>query len=792
MRSSSIRLLAVAAMFAAMLLSTLARAEWPHDYHLVPPLAAGTAGVRQVVDAAVPDGTGGAYAFMEDDRSGNKDVYGFHVRGDGTLDPAWPATGLAVCTATGDQTTIHVLDDGKGALWVCWTDARSGLPKVYATRVLKNATIDSDFPSNGLALDPARPNAQHDPTVCLGLTGALIAVWEYDFSAPDHDIYGAAITETGAFSWVGSLQASGTNDTKPAISPELGALSLAWLQGTNLVYTRHFLENGSQLGAILNLDTNADPLVGPKACPDGWGGTYVGYSHSSSGSFQVVVARMFGGVFFAGYPLVSPSSVNPYRLGGMVYAGGFQAWISFWNSNDGIASMTAISRESIGASAQIFAGTGTADCQLAEDGSGGAILAAQADGGLFIKGTRRNSLFGTPGLWGGSPPRLIELIRNVTPTAICSDGNAGALVFGTDVGFGTAPTHVIRVDRWGALDGAPRIQSVKDVANDQGGSVRVVWNASYLDNETNPIVDSYRLWRQVPTTSLVSLQAAGAGKPKAFREDSDEPLEFGSVRIQETATATIAWELVGSQVANAFPTYSLTVATVADSAAAGPANTMYMIEARATSGGLGWASPPDSGHSVDNLPPATPAPFTGAIEGGIQTRLMWGPNVESDLAGYELHRGASAGFVPGPGNLIAATEDTTFLDAALSQFYKLAAVDSHGNRSGYALLTPGGTTDAPPAARPREFSLALASANPSMGGATLRYTLARAGRVRLALFGVDGRCARELVSTELPAGDYTSHWDGRDAGGQRAASGIYFARLTCQGQERVTRFTLAH
>jgi len=69
----------------------------------------------------------------------------------------------------------------------------------------------------------------------------------------------------------------------------------------------------------------------------------------------------------------------------------------------------------------------------------------------------------------------------------------------------------------GALDGAPLIQSVKDVANDQGGHVRVSWKASYLDNETGQTVDSYRLWRQVPTAGLQSLRAASAANVKPFR-----------------------------------------------------------------------------------------------------------------------------------------------------------------------------------------------------------------------------------------------------------------------------------
>jgi hypothetical protein len=665
--------------------------------------------------------------------------------------------------------------------------------KIFATRVLKNATIDSDFPANGLALDILRANAQHDPSVCLSPNGSLAAAWEYDFSVSDHDIYGAVVTNAGALTFSTGLHGSGINDQRPAICSEAGVFSLAWQQGAKHLYSRHSFDTGAAFGSDQTVTLIADPSVGPKVCPDGWGGTYIGYGVLSGGFYNVHASRFFGGVEASTYGPLASAQPSNYFLGKLEYAGGFQAWLSYWTLIPALqASMVPLFREGSGTVATIF-GTGLSPSpQLASDGAGGAILAAQTAAGSFVQGTRRNVASGAPGLWGGTPPRLAQLIREVVPTAICSDGNAGALLFVVDSGFVPSLAHFVRADRWGALDGAPYIQSVKDVVNDQGGHVRVSWSASYLDNEVSPIVDSYRLWRQVPTASPQSLLWADNHALKPLSEDSNELIEPGSIRVEQTATGAIAWELVTTQIANAFASYSLTVETAADSTGGGLANTLYMVEARSNSSGIGWASPPDSGHSVDNLGPATPSPFTGAIVGGANTRLDWGRNHETDLAGYELHHGSSASFVPGPGNLTTATSDTTFLDPSVGQFYKLAAIDIHGNRSGYALLTPGGTLDTPGPAAPREPSLVLASANPSARGAMFRYAVPRAGRVRLALFGVDGRCTRELVAGEVPAGEFTVSWDGRDAGGHDAASGIYFARLSVAGRELVTRFAMTH
>jgi hypothetical protein len=236
----------------------------------------------------------------------------------------------------------------------------------------------------------------------------------------------------------------------------------------------------------------------------------------------------------------------------------------------------------------------------------------------------------------------------------------------------------------------------------------------------------------------------------------------------------------------------MTLATVSDSAAGGPANTVYMVEAVDASS-HNFSSLPDSGHSVDNLPPATPLGFVAALMPLSETtQLNWNANTEPDLAAYELYRGASAGFVPGPSNRVATVTRTDHIDTSAGQYYKLAAIDVHGNRSGFALITPGGTLDTPGEVAPRELALALGSSNPARGGAVLRYELPARGRVSLAIFDVNGRMVRELASGEIAAGRFTTRWDGRASNGVAASSGMYFARLTSLGGERVARLVLSH
>ena len=100
-----------------------------------------------------------------------------------------------------------------------------------------------------------------------------------------------------------------------------------------------------------------------------------------------------------------------------------------------------------------------------------------------------------------------------------------------------------------------------------------------------------------------------------------------------------------------------------------------------------FGSAPDSGYSVDNLSPAAPAPFS-VVYAGQSNMLHWTAISAADLREYRLYRGAGPSFVPGPSSLVAATTDTGYVDAPGSVFYKLVAVDIHGNMSRPILASP--------------------------------------------------------------------------------------------------------
>jgi flagellar hook assembly protein FlgD len=57
--------------------------------------------------------------------------------------------------------------------------------------------------------------------------------------------------------------------------------------------------------------------------------------------------------------------------------------------------------------------------------------------------------------------------------------------------------------------------------------------------------------------------------------------------------------------------------------------------------------------------------------------------------------------------------------------------------------------------------------------------LKKASSVEIAIYSVNGRLVRR-ISAQLADGESVVTWDGRDDGGTRAASGVYFARVSAE------------
>ncbi len=89
-----------------------------------------------------------------------------------------------------------------------------------------------------------------------------------------------------------------------------------------------------------------------------------------------------------------------------------------------------------------------------------------------------------------------------------------------------------------------------------------------------------------------------------------------------------------------------------------------------------------------------------------------------------------------------------------------------------------------PGPLPSTLELAQNYPNPFNSTTTIAFTIPAAlSRVmtEVAVYNVTGQVVKRLVSGELPAGNYTVCWDGKDDHGTAVASGVYFYRVIAGG-----------
>lgn len=80
--------------------------------------------------------------------------------------------------------------------------------------------------------------------------------------------------------------------------------------------------------------------------------------------------------------------------------------------------------------------------------------------------------------------------------------------------------------------------------------------------------------------------------------------------------------------------------------------------------------------------------------------------------------------------------------------------------------------------------------NPFNPATTVCFELAHAGRALVGVYDLSGRLVRTLADELRPAGPQSVVWDGVDAQGQPAASGVYLVRLAADGVEQTVKASL--
>jgi hypothetical protein len=812
MLSRSLRWISIA--FAWLPLTAgVALAAWPHDPTVNVPLAVGS-GNRQF-HVATADGSGGILVAWEDYRSGTSRIYAQHVLADGTIAPGWSANGNEVKSTIPNRALNipSICSDGAGGAIIAWRENFS-IPDrdLYAQRM--SASGVQLWGTAGAAIAISTYDQDQPRLVSDGAGNALI-VWQEDHTLDGTgiDIYANRIGPNGSNRWGpdGVIICNAANDQlAPALTSDgAGGLTTAWTdrRGPNvgIFAVRRDSSGALHSGWTANGTNVANGFTGVSNCAvigNSTGGALIAWvdDRNGAGTQDVLAASLTGNAFMLGFlggsfVCTAPGTQSAPLLAPDGADGAFVTWADNRTGSSDVyaqhlTSSAAIANgwPAVGVGLPVFT---AAQLQIpygiVSDGAGGCII-SMFDNSLIRGDIYAAHLTASGGIaegWNAQVP-VCTAIADQASSICVSDGAAGAILAWMDQRNGNAyDLYAQRIEKWGRLGNPePAIVSVKDVPNDQGGSVRVSWNASYLDAYPNFPVASYWLWRQVPASLAEAALRGGRARLLAAGEDAPAGPQrrLRAVPIQGLTTY---WEYVTSQVANAFPSYSLVASTQADSTPGSNPRTLFMVEARG-SGHIAWGSAPDSGYSVDNVAPPAPAPFEASYTAGT-TYLKWSPPAAPDLAGYRLYRGTGPGFVPGPGNLIGAPGDTLFADFPGGfYYYKVSAVDTHGNESPTTLAFPSGVTDAT-GGLPSALELSGVAPNPMISDAAVSWALPRAGNVRLMVLDLAGRQVRTLVDGPSSAGRHVDRWDARDQDGQAVASGVYFVVLEAGGQRLRSR-----
>jgi len=422
---------------------------------------------------------------------------------------------------------------------------------------------------------------------------------------------------------------------------------------------------------------------------------------------------------------------------------------------------------------------------IAADGSGGAFI-AWSDGrnGQYedIYAQRVDSN-GTR-LWQTDGLAITVSSYDQTTPSIVSNGSGGAVITwrydyrnGSD--YNVYAQMVDARGRIGYLP--PSIHSVVDVPSDQGGNVYLSWNASDLDAAGDAYMDRYSIWRAIDAGQAASSLRSGASlleDPSGFAPASGERY----IRPQKIGGTTYYWEYVGTQDAYYLPNYAMTVPTLFDSSGTTIDYHYFQVIAHTTVPTIYYISDPDSGYSVDNLAPPSPSPVSGEQKvnpDGLD--IHWQTSSAPDLSHYAVYRGTDEFFTPGPANLLATSVDTTYFDSGWAwdggYYYKVSAVDVHGNESSFALLGPQDVTGAGSNGPTARTYLEQNYPNPFNPMTTIRFSLVSPGHVSLRIYDANGALVRVLVNGWRRAGGQSETWDGRDEKGRTMASGVYFVSL---------------
>ena len=306
-------------------------------------------------------------------------------------------------------------------------------------------------------------------------------------------------------------------------------------------------------------------------------------------------------------------------------------------------------------------------------------------------------------------------------------------------------TFIIPLKGFGSLPTTPKIFSVNDIPNDQGGFVRIKFQRSRYDGiDSTKKINTYTVWRKFDTNSWDALGY--------FNAIQDSIYYYVAPTLGDsTITSGIYW-------------------------------TTYRVSAHTSDPDIFFMSDSSKGYSVDNLIPHIPTGLGGSTNGNNVIIVHWNKNTDPDIQYYKVFRDIISGFATSSINFQKNTIDTIYVDSTVTKnrkyYYRLVAVDFAGNNSNASAEFSVVVTDVmSQTALPHFFSLDQNYPNPFNPSTTIQYGLPSRSAVRIVIYDVLGRTVSDLVNTEQQAGIQSAVWNAN------ASSGLYFYRLEATSKD---------
>jgi hypothetical protein len=590
------------------------------------------------------------------------------------VDPAgnleWGPEGIVAGPGTMKNTCPAIALNSAGGVLIAWTDTRGASADVFVQNVDRSGSILWNAQGVPICTDGAD---QLNAVMTSDLSGGAVVGWA-DFRYGEWDVFAQRVSSSGLPMWASNGVAV-TTDTytqtlsySTVVSDGKGGAIFAWRMYSGYttydIYSQRIDAAGNAKWGTYGVAVCDAPFTqaGAMAVSDGRGGEFVTWHDYRALNYDIYAQRVdsLGNVrwTYGGVPVCTELGSQSYPvLGTDAHGGVVIAW------QDARASDVDIYAQRL-------------------DGSGEAV-------------------------WNQNGARVCGAEADqILPDIACFE-TGDAVIGWHDFRSGNYDLYAQKVRFDGSMGSVveePVILAVKDVPGDEGGLLRIKLQASGNDKiaEANNPITFYNVWRKMQQPFLMAASGDpdvhGVISPSDLLESMVMERKSDGIRLSRELAAQLGfppgeWESIGLHVARQYSVYYLTVVTLKDSTGSDPARETYIVTAHTRLPSQYFVSMPDSGYSVDNLAPGTPPGFAGRQSSAPPgLRLTWSPSPERDVAHYALYRGGSSDFVPGPGSKLLETAETCAFDggwtSANEYFYKLSAVDRHGNESAAALLTP--------------------------------------------------------------------------------------------------------